>query len=429
MLDAILDVIQEGAVIVEDVVYIAGENLGAAYENVAEGAHQFRDSVASEAGAVVEVATEEMINADDGDSFFLDMSLARNLSILPEDVVHIAETDISTTMHPTQGPSEEGEDAADAEAATEVTPLKGDNEATETKPDTKPAVISRIVPYFQLASAVIALSSIGPILDMQKGCTPTMKIFWRMSTTSLILVPFAAYQASKEGLPTHWTCPQLTTMCLSAACYATMCTSFVLALEYTAVGNAVILSNSQAILLLVAKFLVGDHVAALEAAGAFTAFAGAVFCSKDSANQHGDADVTNADGHLTLLGDLFGLLSGVAGCGYLVFAKRVRAHVGLYIFMFLNMFIGCMFVLLFMISLGDDVTFDRDAMTGVWGWTNFTSDRLPLELTMVLIWCVTFLGILLVCGMLFIPAHVLDPFYISQQHAWLAGLYSSDAVL
>jgi len=402
----ILDVIHEGVAYVEEVAQAVAENVAEGVhvaaesfiETVSEGAHTFHDSVVEEAEAVVEAAVEEMEHADEGQGFFLEMSLARNLSILPEDVVHIAETDVATVSHPTEelqpeeAAGEEAEEPVADEEETELMGLKIAAEEEIPKPEPPRPARMHISAYLLLLSAVVSLSSIGPLLVRQEGCTSLMKVFWRTSATAAILLPFALHQTWKEGLP-NWNCPQVTTMCLSAVCYATMCAGFVIALDYTAVGNAVILSNSQAIMLLVSKFLVGDPVTVMEGSGALTAFAGAILCSKDSADeQSGSPQVRDGASPtmLTLVGDFYGLLAGVGGCGYLVFAKRARAHIGLYVFMFVNMFIGCLFVLMFMtLAMGEVVTFDRNELTGVWGWLNLTFDRLPLELMMVVVWYAT----------------------------------------
>jgi len=412
--DLVLEVINEGVLFAEETVETVVENVSEVVENVAEVAHtaaeEFRENVVEESKELAEAVVDEMHNADDGDNFFLEMSLSRNLSILPADMQHIAESrDVATAIQAT-AESEQASEAGDGEPS-----LKGEGEATELTPlhKAEEAVVpvapvaaiatsaaGTLSAYILLASAVVSLSSIGPLLDMQRNCSPTIKIYWRMSLTAYILFPFAAYQLHKEGRP-KFTVPQISTLCLSAACYATMCTAFVLSLDYTAVGNAVILSNSQAIMLLVAKFLVGDSVSIMEGSGAITAFLGAILCSKDSANQErdevaivatttSDTDSSTAHGpntHLTLLGDFFGLLAGIGGCGYLIFAKQVRSHVGLYIFMFLNMFLGSTLVLIFMtLALGEHVSFDRHETHGVWGWINPAFDRLPLELLMVIIW-------------------------------------------
>jgi hypothetical protein len=52
------------------------------------------------------------------------------------------------------------------------------------------------------------------------------------------------------------------------------------------------------------------------------------------------------------------------------------------------MFLGftMVIILMFMLTLSDvHITFDRNIFTGIFGWMNPQSDRLPLELTMVIL--------------------------------------------
>ena len=173
---------------------------------------------------------------------------------------------------------------------------------------------------------------------------------------------------------------------MAACCYATMCVCFVLALEFTSVGNAVIFANSQSILLLFGKAFVGDPISALESLGAFTAFGGAVMCACDSSASTGNVFSTemNGPGAWAGWGDLLALLSAVGGVGYLVFAKSLREHVpSVFVFMFMIMLGGSFCVLAFLYAIGTTFTFDRDANTGLWGFMNWQADRLPLEIWMV----------------------------------------------
>jgi drug/metabolite transporter (DMT)-like permease len=180
------------------------------------------------------------------------------------------------------------------------------------------------------------------------------------------------------------------TFLLTSFCYTTMCVGFVLSLEYTAVGNAVILSNSQSLLLLAGKMLVGQPVSSMEATGALVAFSGAVFCSIDSSES---APTSGSAGGKTFLGDFFGIVSSFGGVGYLIFAKQTRSHMSLYVFMYLNMLTGSLISLSFItLILREPVTFDRNETTGLFGWMNMDADRLPLEIVMVL-WC-NFIGTL-----------------------------------
>jgi hypothetical protein len=77
----------------------------------------------------------------------------------------------------------------------------------------------------------------------------------------------------------------------------------------------------------------------------------------------------------------------MGGVGYLIFAKQTRSHMSLYVFMYLNMLTGSLITLSFMtLILRVPVTFDRNESTGVFGWLNTDTDRLPLEIAMV-VWC------------------------------------------
>jgi drug/metabolite transporter (DMT)-like permease len=326
-----------------------------------EDAATLMEGVVEEAQDILEAIMEELHEADKGDLHFLEMGLTRNLSILPGDMVDAA----SFLNPPSQVPTAEPH---------------GDLEAQKKKEEQacRPAI--PLSAYLLLLSAVISLSSIGPLLQLQQNVTPTMKIVWRMACTTILLLPLAAMDIRKHGFPSL-TAPQWMTFLLSTACYSVMTVSFVISLEYTAVGNAVILSNSLALILLLGKLCMGDPVTLLEGGGAMLAFGGAVLCSKDSAEARSSAPTSG------LLGDAFAILSAIGGVGYLVFAKTSRQHMSLYLFIFLTMSVGTLMILLFQILvLGETVTWDRDPNHGVWGFLIVgEADRLPLEVTMVVV--------------------------------------------
>lgn len=334
--------------------------------------HRRNQSIAEgfveEVKELTEVFVDELEDADHTNNMFLDMTLTRGLSILPGDLVQAAEATAPETTTTIVEPNQDSESQ----------PLKPG--ATQETTTTVTVVTTPFSAYLGLAAAVFSLSSIGPLLQMQQSVDPVMKIFWRMNTTALLLLPFAVRSVWNDGgLPklTPW---QLLSFLFTAASYATMCTAFVISLKYTAVGNAVILANSQALILLVAKLFVGDHVLLLEGAGALIAFLGATLCSKDSS----DAGAANSENDKTVIGDLIAMVAAVAGVWYLVMAKTIRPYVSLYLFMFLIMAVGSSLVWVYIVLTGIEYTLDRDVHHGLWGWMNLQSDRLPLEMTMVL---------------------------------------------
>jgi drug/metabolite transporter (DMT)-like permease len=325
-------------------------------ETIVEDANALVEGVYEEIQEAAENIMEDLHEADDGDMYFLDMGLIRNMSILPGDIIEYTaapEQALPTTQDPN-----------DLKAG-----IKQD-ETTTTPP---------LSAYLLLLSAVLSLSSIGPLLELQHDVSSTLKVFWRMSGTAMVLLPLASIDIYHKGVP-KLTTPQWLTFLLSDACYVVMVVGFVQALSFTAVGNAVILANSLSLILLVGKLCVGDPVTFLEGAGAMVAFAGAALCSKDSAENRSD---TPGSG---LFGDALAIMSAMGGVGYLIFAKTSRPHMPLSIFMFLIMAVGACITLLFaMFVLKETVTFDMNPNHGVGGFLVTQPDRLPLEVTMVVV--------------------------------------------
>lgn len=212
MLRTLLGAIQEGTVYVEE----AGQ---AVVSEIGEVGEEFKANVVDETDSVFEAAVDEMVSHDDGDSFFLEMTLARSLSILPEDVMSIADTDLSTVIPPTEvGEGEGGHDESLGEVSVptlagedesyirdfeggvknEFTPLIGSAETEKEEAEAKLRSPSKsIAAYILLASAVVSLSSIGPLLDMQQNCTPVMKIFWIVGN-GFVAIPVGV-PSSTEG--------------------------------------------------------------------------------------------------------------------------------------------------------------------------------------------------------------------------------------
>jgi len=311
-------------------------------------------AVKEEAHEVAEAVMEEFQEANESNFHYLEMGLTRNFSILPGDIIAVAEG---------EGPlSVLGDDVS-------VLTLDTGKMETGSVP---------LSAYVLLLSAVVCLSSIGPLLKVQDDATSCMKIVWRMTGTSLLLLPLAGYEVYTSGFP-KLTWAQWFTFLLSTTCYDVSSLAFVISLSYTAVGNAVILSNSLALILLVGKIFVGERVSWIEGGGALIAFGGAALCSKDSTDSRGD-------GSNALLGDALAILSALGGVGYLIFAKSSRSNMSMYIFMFLTMFVGSILARFFQISiLGETSTFDMNYRHGFWGFLMPVPHRLPLEFVIVIV--------------------------------------------
>ena len=269
--------ISERTSFMETIVHSVAGTMGTIYESaqdavgdvsevVQDVAEIVKVTIAEEVHEVAEVLVEELQEADDGDLYFLEMGLTRNLSILPADVTYAAE---NNAMAPPK-----------SEIENEPI-IKADGETDFPKKEETASAAPPMMSYFMLATAVSSLSSIGPLLDLQQDTTSTTKLFWRMAGTSMVLFPTAVLEVRQSGLP-NLNMGQWIVFLLSTTFYDTMCLGFVLALNFTSVGNAVILSNSQALLLLLGKLFIGDPVSLMEGTGAIVAFSGALLCSKDS---------------------------------------------------------------------------------------------------------------------------------------------------
>jgi drug/metabolite transporter (DMT)-like permease len=347
-------------------VYDAAE---AAAETIAESVVDAREAVVDatvdEVHEIAETVLGELHKGEDDDRYFLDMALMRGLSVLPGEMQQAGERAQANMEH-----------RVELKLAAE----QHCNVADISAQQVEAAIHIPLSAYLLLASAIISLSAIGPALQYQTGATSSMKIVWRQLATGLLLCPMAMRSVWKHGLPTlDWR--QWGNFLVMATCYVTMTVGFALSLEYTAVGNAVILSNSQSILLLAGKFFVAEQVTHLEGTGALVAFLGAVLCSKDSQDV-----VPTSFGDTTILGDCIAMLAAFGGVGYLVFAKPLRSEIDLFVFMTANMLVGTLMIILFMVVvLKEEISLDMDPAIGLFGWLQPQLDRLPVEIIIVVI--------------------------------------------
>ena len=169
---------------------------------------------------------------DRGETGNYDMSLTQSLSVLPDNVLDLAH--------------EAGMEEHDKEGRT---PL---------------------VQYLTLLGAVAGISSNSTALHMLTGEAAPMKLFWRMSASYLILSPLAIHYLIKDGIPKLSVGGWLT-FAMAILCFAIQNCLFYTALQYTTIGNAVIYSNSQAVLLIIGKGCVGEPIHLFEGIGVVVA--------------------------------------------------------------------------------------------------------------------------------------------------------------
>ena len=285
----------------------------------------------------------------------------------------------------------------------------------KTSPDlttgraTVPTVPKRNRPWYAyplLAAAVLALSSIGPASGLMTGTIPFLGAFWRLTGTSIVMMPLALRVLTGQTCPDHdsllgcpfheqrqqeawrgalgWSWTSWLTAALAALAYVALGIAFAFACRYTTLCNVLIFGNSQSILLFLGKAIYGKKVAFLEGFGVITAIAGAILCSTDSDQQAQEKD-PNYSPYNTLVGDGLALLAGIAGVVYLASANALRDKVDIIVYVPLNMMIGAWIVLGYItVVLGQNIAFTLDPHEGLFGWLQPTPTRLWLELYIIL---------------------------------------------
>jgi drug/metabolite transporter (DMT)-like permease len=274
--------------------------------------------------------------------------------------------------------------------ATEHIPTKADPSQVHID-----VVINRRVPmigYVILFSGLFALASVGAALDLQQGgVTPTMKTQWRQVATSLVLLPLVIKSLYYDGRPKlTWT--QWSHLPIASAAYAYLTLAFVVALEMTTMANAFVLSNMTSLVIIFGRFVLGMPVLPLEGSGAITGFFGAAICAQDAARAMapgGDSGISTVSAtvnpHLGMWGNIIAFSASFGTAAYLLIAKKLRPKMDLFVFMFVIMACGSMFLLLFMIASGETLTYDMHPVHGLFGWMNLQADRLPLEMFLAIV--------------------------------------------
>jgi drug/metabolite transporter (DMT)-like permease len=316
--------------------------LSGSLATIAEGVH-------AEADLLRETLQEELRQADGGNTYFLDMGMTRSLSIVPENIIEFVEEAAGTPI-PADVPKDEANIAAR---------------------------------YASLLGAVLAISSQGTALSLLYGVSPSMKMFWRMTATALCLSTFATRTILSKGWP-GLSALQWFTFAGAVVGFSVQMMLYYHALEYTSIGNAVIGANSQAILLVIGRVVLGQRVLKMEGGGVVLAFAGAVLCSLEESRNGGRRGEDEA-GRSHVLGDLLALSAGFAGLFYLTSAKAVRPHIPVTVFMFLVMVLGSILVLALIFVTDPDVTWSIDPYHGLFGWMSREHDRLYVLLYIAII--------------------------------------------
>lgn len=307
------------------------------FMSVSSGLESIAEDVMSEARLVKQSWQTELQDAHVGKTFFLDMSMTRSLSILPEELPQVVEE--TTGVHV---------------------------EIEEASPP-----MASYGPYLALLGAVLAVSSNGSALSLLDGVGAPLKLFWRMVATAMVLSVFAFRAMAKMGGLPKLSFSQWLVFFGAVLGYTGHGLLYVYALQYTSIGNVVIGANSQAILLILGKLILGQQVVAMEGGGVLLAFLGCVLCSTDEGT-----DPDRGSASMVIVGDLLALGSGAFGVAYLTFAKAVRNDMPVTVFMFLVMVCGAMMMLIFMaLTEKEGLSISRDPHFGLFGWITMKDHR------------------------------------------------------
>lgn len=364
-----------------------------------------------------------------GRKFFLDFTITRNLSVLPENITELLEIAVddfrssshlqrrSKTYHPLSDSVLDDSGRIDEKPSTDTDDeeealTKSDRPTTKKEDDFRSAVTACL----GLLVAVLSVSSNGTALSFLRGVNPCIKLYWRMIATAALLSFFAIRATIRMFNKVHEEQKIVGLYNISKHIYdqvelktilefigATVCFTvhvmfYFYAFQYTTIGNVVIFANSQALIFIIGKAFVGQKVLCIEALGVIVAFSGAILCSADSdkdslvtppkSSKHLSAAKQNADDEIffeNIKGDLLALGAAVTGVMYLTFAKAVRPHMDVTIFMFLVMFLGSFIVLLYIMVTGIDYELSFDIKIGLFGWLTLQENHIYILLYIALI--------------------------------------------
>ena len=103
------------------------------------------------------------------------------------------------------------------------------------------------------------------------------------------------------------------------------------------------------------------------------------------AEAHDDDDGSAGVDSKALIGDLLAVGSAATGVLYLTFAKAVRSHMSVTVFMFLVMLSGSFLCFLYLWISGVSFTFDNHPHTGLFGWITLEGNHLFILLYVAIV--------------------------------------------
>jgi len=236
VIETIQDAVENAGETLSDAVEVAQEKTQELVDAVQEATTEMVEELVEEATDLQDIVHDKLHEAECSDMGLMDMALTRHLSILPADFTQVA----AVVQDPSYDLGDVNLEATEHMENAALPLLDNQHEGDQQLQNPALGAAAATVPlsaYLMLAIAVVGLASVGPILDLQQGCSPLMKTVWRQNGTILLMLPLVPLDWKKNGFP-KLTCAQWTNFMAASAAYSAGNVCFVTALEYTAVGNA-----------------------------------------------------------------------------------------------------------------------------------------------------------------------------------------------
>ena len=228
--------------------------------------------------------------------------------------------------------------------------------------------------WLMLGVSLISCSAMGPLVDLQKHCTPLAKILWR-STVAAFGFLIAAHVA-EAGRPKYkeilTDLPTMKILVVAWFGWLIYMGGFQVSASLTSVTHAYLFGQMVSVFIVLQKLITRQPVSRLELVGVGIAACGAGLCLMDKGG--------GGDGQSpTITGDMVALGSAAGGCVFLQAAKKARSQVNTYVFYsFMHSWTMIILFLVCGITLRNE---SWDSEAGLFGWIHPTEiTRLPVQM-------------------------------------------------
>ncbi|KJE88414.1 hypothetical protein CAOG_00072 [Capsaspora owczarzaki ATCC 30864] len=187
--------------------------------------------------------------------------------------------------------------------------------------------------YAMLVVALLAVSSLGAATLLMKDVDPVLAGAWRLQCAAFFLLPLFLWQAhTKVGWTSKaWLAGVLTRRNILHGLGVTVgmflfSATFFVALSFTSLAHAYLFNNLHSVIIVLFRIIKRQPVMVIEIVGTAISVLGAGLAL---VNVTGNAQFSTTN---IVIGDMIALVGSVGAVGYLVWAKRLRAEVPLFVY-------------------------------------------------------------------------------------------------